>query len=421
MKVWIVKESEPFPLSDSTGRIMRAGIIASMLATRKNEVTWWSSTYMHFEKRYYCQCESEFQITQNYRLRLLHSSHGYKKNISFKRILYAKNLEKEFKKAIKKQPLPDVIYCSWPLIGFAYQSVRFGIEHQIPVVIDIRDFWPDIFIQPFPSVLKCFVKFAIKVLLEKKVHWTLVNATAIVGVIPKTLEFVKVHGRQLKPIDHVVNLAYDNSPVATEKRKNSKKYWNSIGISNSKFIVSFIGTISNRIGDFDLIVEAASKCKDPDILFVFCGTGSYFDELSRKTKTFHNVILPGYKSKAELQVLMDLSSVGLLAYRNTEDFVDALPNKFGEYLSGGLVILTELRGLSRTLVEKYQCGFFYQNADSLLSSIEIIKNNQNLQKQMSLNALELFKQQFDSSKVYGDFCDFIEKLGNKDMEESPKF
>ena len=410
MNIWIVCEGEPLPIADQNGRLMRGGIFATQLGHLGYHVTWWSSTYLHYEKKYVSDGPQTILINPNLHIKLLHSPNGYNKNISFKRIRYSKDLGRKYRKQSRKEDKPDIIYCSWPLIDFAYEAVKYAKEFDIPVVIDIRDFWPDIFIQPFPKCFQPIAKLGINFLLKRKVSYVMKSADAIVGVIPKALEFAESYGRALQQQDHVVHLAYDNTPASEEANFRANNFWKTQGLSGNQCIVSYVGTISNRIGDFDTLIEAAAKCEDSSIIFVFCGTGNYLAELTERCSHLKNILLPGYRNKAEIQSLLKLSTFGLLAYRNTDDFIDSLPNKFGEYLSQGLIILTSLKGASRKILEKEQCGTYYDNGKSFLESIAQINSSSSEKERMSQNALNLFHREFDASQVYSDFYSFLEAM-----------
>lgn len=408
--VWVVCEGEPIPISSYNGRLMRGGMLAKTFSDLGSEVTWWSSTYLHYEKRYLVEESQRIELSENLQIHLLHSANGYKKNISLKRIRYSRNLAQSFREESKHYKKPDIIYCSWPLIDFAYEAVRYGQEHNVPVAIDIRDFWPDIFIQPFPKLLQPFAKIGVNLLFKRKVSYVMQNATAVVGVIPKCLKLAESYGRIPQSQDHVVYLSYDNTPVTEEESAQADSYWEDQGLATGQCIVSYIGSISNRIGDFDTLLEAARQCSDFSVKFVFCGTGEYYEVVKRQTEALSNVILPGYRNMAEIQSLLKLSTFGLLPYRNTEDFIDSLPSKFSEYLSQGLIILTSLEGDSRRILEEEHCGAYYSDADMLLDAIQKLNSNRKELETMSKNALSLYHKEFDASKVYYDFYKFLESL-----------
>ena len=50
MKVWLVKLGEPLPV-DGNRRLHRYGILAEMLSQKGHEVTWWTSTFDHWDKK----------------------------------------------------------------------------------------------------------------------------------------------------------------------------------------------------------------------------------------------------------------------------------------------------------------------------------------------------------------------------------
>ena len=408
--IWIIREGEPIPGFSSSGRIMRSGTFALNLAELGHGVTWWTSTYLHYEKRYIKPIIKTHVLNPNLEIKFLHSKNGYKKNISLKRFRYSKDLGNEFKRLSKQYQKPDIIYCSWPLIDLAYEAVRYGQKNNVPVVIDIRDFWPDIFVQPFPTFFQPFVRLGINLLFKHKVSYVMNNADAVVGVIPKALEFAKKHGRTLKPHDHVVHLSYDGTPVDKDELNDALEFWTELGLKKNNCIVSYIGSIQNRVVDFDSIIEAARKCADPSIKFVLCGDGYYLENLKEETKGLDNVLLPGYRNGVEIKALLQLSTFGLLSYRNTEDFVDSLPNKFGEYLSEGLIILTSLTGASKTILEREQCGYYYKNSEELLSIVLELKSNVSQINTMKKNARNLFHKEFDASVVYSRLYSFLNEL-----------
>ncbi|MCK9524245.1 MAG: glycosyltransferase [Proteobacteria bacterium] len=417
MRIWIVREGEPLPGGIANGRLMRSGMLATLFAQLGSEVVWWSSTYLHYEKRYAFLSTTVVDVDKNLSLFLLHSKNGYRKNISLKRIRYSKDLGKTFREESKLHQKPDIIYCSWPIIDFAYEAVRYGKEHSIPVVIDIRDLWPDTFIQPFPKLLKPLAKIGINIIFKRKVSYVMQNATVVIGIIPKFLKLAESYGRNLRPQDHVVHHSYNNTPVSDMERQQADSYWKEQGLTQDQCVVSYIGSISNRIGDFDTLLEAARQCDDPSIKFVFCGAGGYLDEVKRLTNGLSNVVLSGYRGRAEIQSLLKLSTFGLLSYRNTDDFIDSLPNKFGEYLSEGLVILTSLKGDSRRILEEEHCGAYYSDAQTLLAAINNLKGNTQLLETMSKNALGLYHREFDASKVYHDFYKFLKSLARDFKKE----
>ena len=63
LKVWLIKESEALPLG--TGRLMRTGSLAEYLSRKGHDVTWWASTFIHKEKRYFCDGYREIDVDEH--------------------------------------------------------------------------------------------------------------------------------------------------------------------------------------------------------------------------------------------------------------------------------------------------------------------------------------------------------------------
>ena len=52
-----------------------------------------------------------------------------------------------------------MIYVSYPIIEYAASAVKYGIKNHVPVIVDIRDLWPDIFNHNLPKWMKIWIYF----------------------------------------------------------------------------------------------------------------------------------------------------------------------------------------------------------------------------------------------------------------------
>jgi len=406
MNIWVVNEGEPLPMLTGKGRLMRGGMLADYFSCASNEVVWWFSTFLHYQKEYYCYSDKVIKLKTNLELRLLHVKKAYKSNISIARIKYCKDLAKKFLTAIKDIPenkKPDIIYCSWPLIELADVCVKYGKENNIPVVIDIRDFWPDIFIQPLPKVLKPIGILGIALLYGKKTKFVMRNATMVSGVIPKAMNFAVQYGRQLSPYDHPVYLAYKKKPLS----ERSVVFLKELGIKKGDFVVVYYGSITLRISQLDIIKQAAFKLQHTNVKFVICGSGPDLDALKQNTSS--NIFFCGYRNAAEISEVSSVAKLGLLPYKNTTDFIDSLPNKIGEYLAEGIPVLTSLTGLSKSVLEENECGSYFSDVETLCNVIDSYFDNSKLEKQKR-NAFKVYNSLFNADIVYPAFEKDLEKI-----------
>ena len=165
MEIWIVTVGEPLPnrsmLSKTSvlpktsvgGRLFRSGVLAEKLASRGHQVTWWTSNFDHFTKQFHQASNNRDELLNAYRLILIPGP-AYQSNIGIRRLINHLIVALRFGARIKRMKRPDLILCSYPTIELSWISTRFAEKEQIPCVIDIRDLWPDIFVQIAPKSLQ---------------------------------------------------------------------------------------------------------------------------------------------------------------------------------------------------------------------------------------------------------------------------
>lgn len=407
-KIWIISDSEPIPELTNSGRLMRAGKFCDYAKKNGFDVTWWSSTWMHYEKRFISDSKFETTLQNGTSLKLLHVKKAYKKHVSVDRILYNRRLGKKFFKEINKiSEKPDVIVCSWPLIELSYAAVKYGKKNNIPVILDIRDLWPEIFTQPFSGIKKLIVKLAVSLLYSRKVKYAVKNAYQIIGVTNDAVNLGYRWGRKKKDIDHTLFLSSVDKKFPKDILDDCEKKWNEIGVSKNDKIVVYVGSINLRITRLEIVLGAAKNCLD--IKFVFCGTGLDYEKLRVESQNEKNVFFTGYMNEAEIAMIEEWAICGLVPYSNTPDFVNSLPTKFGEYLSKSLPVLTCLKGDARKMLEKNDCGDYFSNSDDLEKLIDKYLDKSFLIKKKE-NAKRLFNKSFNADVTYNNFMNSLKKL-----------
>ena len=80
MNIWLLRTSEPMPVVDKDGRILRMGMIAEELSRRGHNVTWFASTFNHFTKKQSFDKDAIVKVKDNYHLNLSYAP-AEKKNI----------------------------------------------------------------------------------------------------------------------------------------------------------------------------------------------------------------------------------------------------------------------------------------------------------------------------------------------------
>ena len=410
MNVWLLRTSEPMPVVDKEGRILRMGMIAEELSKRGHNVTWFASTFNHFTKKQSFDKDTIVKIKDNYYLNLSYAP-AYTKNISIERILNHKVIANKFRKKSKELEKPDLIYVSYPTIEYAEEAVKYGKKNNVPVIVDIRDLWPDIFKHNLPKWIRIFAIPYIK-LMNHKAEKIMKNAYAINANSEAVLNWGLNKGkRQRSYLDRYFYIGY-NRPIDINILKDYDE------INKSKFNISFLATINNQF-DYEKIVQLAKMLeeKDKDIIINICGDGPQMSELKKQISGLNNVKLFGWLGKDELNYILENSQIGLAPYKNTFDFQMGVSNKFAEYIAYGLPIVLTSEGYMKSLIEKYNCGISTQNMDEMSDYILKLKNNKEIYNSISNNAKELYEKDFQAKDIYVKLVNYLEEIkGGKKNE-----
>lgn len=406
MKVWLLQANEPMPIVNEGQRLFRMGMIAEELTKRNHEVTWFATTFNHFEKKQMYDKDTEIKVLDNYKLELIWAP-AYTKNISIKRIINHKYMGNKFRKMARLMDKPDLIYCSFPTIDFAYEAVRYGKKNNVPVIIDVRDLWPDIFKHNLSGIKKIIALPYIK-LMDIKTKKIMRQAFAINSISEPMLDLELEKGKRLKSkYDRYFYIGYDRKEIENSNVNNEI-------IDISKFNISFFGTINNQF-DYDKIIEIAKRLEDlDDICINICGDGPQFEELKNKAKDCKNIRFLGWVDRATIDYILKNSKIGLAPYKDTFDFNMSVSNKFCEYISYGLPIVLTSGGYMKNLLEINNCGKSTQDVNEIFEFLDDLIENKNKYNEMSDNAKKLYEEKFIADKIYTDLVDYLEEINEEE-------
>jgi glycosyltransferase involved in cell wall biosynthesis len=407
MIVWLIQPGEPLPIEGPT-RPWRTGLLAEELTRRGHEVLWWSSAFSHARKRFICRGSELVTAPAGYQIQLL-AAIAYRKNISLRRIISYRGLARSFRRLSQQRLRPDVIVSSYPNIELSRAAVELGERWSIPVVLDICDLWPDIFVDLAPHGLHWLAR-AILFPMFRDAAVALRSCDSIMAVSDGYLQWaLQRAGRSATDQDLVLHLGYAQPEVDRQTRAGAARSLRERGVDPEKTIAWFIGVFGHTY-DLQTVVEAARRCQDlQQLQIVLSGDGEQMASLQRLTSGLSNVLLTGWVDAAEIACLMDWSQIGLAAYG--ERAPQGLPNKIFEYLCAGIAILSSLRGESEALLVEHECGLSYSSADQLADRLHQLCTRPQQLQNMADRARQLFTQSFDARHIYPRMADHVEQLG----------
>jgi glycosyltransferase involved in cell wall biosynthesis len=413
MRVWLLAAYEFWPIDSDAPRLLRAGINAKFLTTGGHEVVWWNSTFNHSRRRERDIPQGYVDTDDGYRVVGLRGG-GYKHSISVGRIIHHRNMARHFRGLCSQYPKPDVIVASLTPLELARAAVEYGHRVGCPVVVDIRDMWPDIWLEFVPEWVRPLARPALWPFYRdlKKI---VLGATSIIGITDAAVDWaLMATGRPRSPLERSFPLAYPAENIARDQVASAREWWRQHGIADDGTIIGcYFGSLSKR-NDFETPIKALQGLP-PDMLarvkLVLCGLGEAEASIRESASGVSNIVIPGWIDAAQIRALMEVSSFGLLPYRSTLDFVRSLPNKVFEYLSGHLPIVTSLRGEIEQFFAHYPCGILYEveNPRSFQDALTKIITTPELLSNARKAAAKA-AEDYDFKKVCSEFESYLRRI-----------
>ncbi|MBE0604259.1 MAG: glycosyltransferase family 4 protein [Deltaproteobacteria bacterium] len=415
MRVWLIKVGEPLPTDGADERLFRMGMLAGLLVRSGHEVDWWTSTFDHVRRLQRSGEDAVTVMSDRYRIRMLHAT-GYRSNVSVARYLNHRHTAKKFRKNALSEPKPDIILCSLPVPELCVEATRYGREHGVPVVLDVRDLWPDLYVEVAPAWCRGIARRILEPLFGM-VRKACSEATAIVGVTPEFVAWgLGNAGRAAKEWDREFPMGYQRAELPRQEREGALSRWRDRGITDNAFACCFFGAMGRQF-DLDTVIDAARMLQGSGRLFQFvlCGKGDRLDEYRGKARSCPNVLFPGWVNRADIWALMGRSQVGLAPYLNKPNFTLNLPNKPVEYMSAGLPIVSSLSGVLARYISESRCGVAYEegNPESLVEALIRLYDNREELRSMAESSRGLYERSFVAEKVYGEMIGHLCRIAGE--------
>jgi glycosyltransferase involved in cell wall biosynthesis len=407
MNIWIFQTGEPLHIDKENSRPMRAMNLSNKLVDSGHKVILWSSSFNHQKKIHRSKKYSIHKVNDNLEIRLIPSC-GYKKNISFARLFDHFQMAWNLKNLLKKEKnMPDIAFIGYPPIETAFVISGWLKKRKVPVLLDVKDLWPSIFVNAFPKKLKLIAK----TLLYPYFYFSKETIRNVDGISTMTKSFLKwtynYANRSSSKNDIIVRLTSRFQTTEYQKLKEASRWWKELGVDQDRPSVFFVGAF-NRNFDFKSVYEAAKTTKNCQ--FILCGEGPTLNEVKDLMVELPNVFFPGWIDKIKLEALGKMSIACLAPYKNSFDFILSIPNKIVDALSLSLPILSPLKGEVAKLIEENEVGFTYNDDFLLADFINTLIKDMKLQKKMSSNSKKLYELEFEFDMVYDQLVFHLENM-----------
>lgn len=419
MNIWLLTIGEPVPTGPgSRDRLHRTGSFARFLASRGHHVVWWTSAFDHFRKKHLVPDDAVIVEPCGLRIRLLRGC-GYRRNVSVARFVDHAQVARKFSRLSPEEEKPDVVVAALPTVEMCLAAVAYGERWGVPVVIDLRDMWPDIFTEAVPAVLKPLARTLLKPLFNQA-RRACGSATALIGITEDFVDWgLERAGRSRSGFDRAFPFTYNAEPGDPAELRAAEAFWDAHGVqaNASELVICYFGNVGRQL-DLAHAVEAAGRlwASGKPIRFVLCGEGERLEEYRRGAATLPNVVLPGWVNRAQILTLMQRSSVGLDPLPHRYDYLASINNKAVEYLSAGLpVISSPQSGMLCGILKRWECGLSYASRDagSLAACLIRLEQDREELRRFGVNALSLFREEFSADVVYPAMEAHLAAIGDR--------
>ncbi|KZE38890.1 hypothetical protein AV656_08295 [Bhargavaea cecembensis] len=405
--VWLVN---PYgPIEGEDWRTYSFNQFGRYLSNRNFKVIWWTANFAHHFKNYRSNGWKDIQVNENFIIRLVPTS-SYKKNISIGRfkkdIVFAKNSYKKFKESER----PDIIVSADNPLTMNYPTFKYAADHNIPVVYDQMDLWPE-FIE---KVAGKNTRKVLKILFRPVYRQRKKNYQQLAGVVALGSNYLK-KAIEIEPtlIKKPQALIYNGIDV----NKFREKLNNQIDIKNlplhkeeNEVWCVFAGTLGPSY-DVETIIECAkifNQNENNNIRFIVAGSGPLEGKVKEASKKLDNFCYIGKLLPEDLIPVYGKCDIGLSTYSANSN-VD-MPDKFYDYTAAGLAVVNSLQGEVREHIERKNAGINYAagNIESFYNSIQHVSEKEKLAL-LKKNSYQMAIE-FDENKQNRKLLEVINKV-----------
>jgi len=299
----------------------------------------------------------------------------------------------------------DLLYITSTPLTVGLIALRLKRRKNLPYIFEVRDLWPEAPIQIGIIKQAWLKKFTRN--FEFRIYK---NSDKIVALSPGTKQYIKNLFPE-KEIHLCPNLSDCGffSP-AYEKDQSILK---ELGI-NADFVISYFGSLGlvNHL-EYLLNAAVAIQKEELNISLLIIGSGSQMRVLREKASNMKlsNVHFLDHVDKYRLKEYLSITDAAYISFGPYEVLEHNSPNKFFDSLASGKIVITNVKGWIRDLVESNSCGFYYdpESTGSLMSQIKLYVEDRDLLIATQQRARELAEKEFDKDLRIPELLDFIRK------------
>ncbi len=302
---------------------------------------------------------------------------------------------------------PDVIVATSPQLFGAIGGYLIAKFKQVPFVMEVRDLWPESIMAVGAMKPSLPLQF-----FQKVADFMYRTSHRIIVVTESFKPAIVERGADPDKITILKNgadLEFYSQPLDERLLENLKAEYQIQG----KFVVSYIGTIgmAHRV---DVMLEAAQRCQNPDIVFLVVGAGAERATLERRQKELQlsNFRLVERQPKERIPYLLALTDASLVHLRDTPTFRKVIPSKMFEAMVMRTPVILGVAGEAQSILETAQAGISIpsENPEALMEAVLKLYENKELYQNMASSGYNFVRTNYDRQKIARQYWAFLESI-----------
>lgn len=305
--------------------------------------------------------------------------------------------------AALRLPKPDVVIATSPQIFCGYAGVWYKRLRHVPLVMEIRDIWPESMFAVGAKVPRIGIWGLEKI--EKAMYR---KCDRLVTVGQGYYDRLAEKGVPKEKMSIVMN----GTDLAVYKpQPRNEELLAKYGLKD-KFVVSYIGTVGMACG-LEVVLDAAPRVPS-NVVFVIVGDGAHrvqLEEEARK-RNLTNVVFTGRQPKSSMPDWVSSSDANLVHLKKTELFTTVMPSKIFESAGCKRPIIMGVDGFAKHLVMDANAGLDMtpENADSLVECVNRLASNPALCATLGENAYNNIAKVHNRDKQAEDYLGILKGI-----------
>ena len=262
---------------------------------------------------------------------------------------------KTMKVFIKKAP-PDIIYTSSPDLWVAFFALLFGKKYKRPVIMEVRDLWPESLIE-YGTISR---HNPVAWLLSRMEKWTYMKSNHLIFLMEGWREYFLKQGWE-QQID-LAKVSHISNGVDLEEYDYNRQNFQLKDLDledSSSFKVVYMGSI-RLVNNLGTLIEAAKVLKQKELMnikILIYGDGTEKDNLEKECQKHQlNVIFKGRVEKKYIPYILSKADVNLVSVKKSDIGAYGCSwNKLFEYMASGNPIISNAP-MAYDLIKRYELG-----------------------------------------------------------------